>query len=205
MNEIEQVLRNTLGFRKLRSKDSLLADSFLEGVYSYAEYIQEPGQPIKLVDSTGFSLESVRDVLGESRRRGIGVEAWNAESLFSPKNQDLRNMMGVLLRVPELRRNLEDVTGGKDPDGEKLSLIVKDWVNGLPVNYIAHKYFMEDGDDETTPVTTKALTNCAQNLFGRLIQTAAWGLGALLSITGGQLSEDEMRTSATCLHVFTTV
>ena len=194
MNEIEQVLRNTLGFRKLRSKDSLLADSFLEGVYSYAEYIQEPGQPIKLVDSTGFSLESVRDVLGESRRRGIGVEAWNAESLFSPKNQDLRNMMGVLLRVPELRKNLEDVTGGEGPDGDKLSLIVKDWVNGLPVNYIARKYFMEDGDDETTPVTTKALTNCAQNLFGRLIQTAAWGLGALLSITGGQLSEDEMRT-----------
>ena len=194
MNEIEQVLRNTLGFRKLRSEDSLLADSFLEGVYSYAEYIQEPGQPIKLVDSTGFSLESVRGVLHASREKGIGVEAWNAESLFSPKNQDLRNMMGVLLRVPELRRNLEDVTGGKDPDGEKLSLIVKDWVNGLPVNYIARKHFMEDGGDETTPVTTKALTNCAQNLFGRLIQTAAWGLGALLSITGGQLSEDEMRT-----------
>ena len=194
INEIEQILRNTLGFRKLRAEDSPLADSFLEGVYSYAEYIQEPGQPIKLVDSTGFSLESVRAVLSASREQGIGANAWNAESLFSPKNQDLQNMMGVLLKVPELRENLEDVTGGEGPDGDKLSLIVKDWVNGLPVAHIARKHFMEDGDDETKPVTTKALTKCAQNLFGRLIQTSAWGLGALLSITGGQLTEDEMRT-----------
>ena len=194
INEIEQILRNTLGFRKLRAKNSSLADSFLEGVYSYAEYIQEPGQPIKLVDSTGFSLESVKAVLSASSQQGIGIDAWNAESLFSPRNQDLRNMMGVLLKVPELRENLEDVTGGEGPDGDKLSLIIKDWVNGLPVAYIARKHFMEDGDDETKPVTTKALTKCAQNLFGRLIQTSAWGLGALLSITGGQLTEDEMRT-----------
>ena len=90
-------------------------------------------------------------------------------------------------------RNLRDVTGGKDPDGDKSSLIVKDWVNGFSVKYIAHKHFMEDGEDETTPVTTTALTSCAQNLFGRLIQTAAWGLGALLSITGEHLTEKEIR------------
>ena len=30
-----------------------------------------------------------------------------------------------------------------------------------------------------------------QNLFGKLTQTASWGLGALLSITGSGLSEDE--------------
>ena len=194
INEIEQILRNTFGFRKLRAEDSSLADSFLEGVHSYAEYMREPGQPIKLADSTGFSLESVRDVLSASRKQGIGADAWNAESLFSPKNQDLKNMMGVLLRVPELRKNLSDVTGGEGTDGDKLSLIVKDWVNGLSVAYIARKHFMEEGDDETKPVTTEALTKCAQNLFGRLIQTAAWGLGALLSITGGQLTEEEMRT-----------
>ena len=193
INKTEQILRNTFGFRKLRAENASLVDRFLEGVHSYAEYIQEPGQPINLVDSTGFSLESVRTVLSASRRQGIGANAWNAESLFSPQNQDLRDMMGVLLNVPELRENLKDVTGGIGPDGDKLSLIVKDWVNGLPIASIARKHFMDDGDGGTKPVTTEAMTRCAQNLFGRLIQTTAWGLGALLSITGRQLTEDEMR------------
>ena len=192
INQTEQILRNTFGFRKLRAENPSIVDSFLEGVHSYAKYIQEPGQPIGLVDSTGFSLESVKTVLRESREQGIGANAWNAESLFSPENQDLQNMMGILLDVPELRENLKDVTGGEGPDGDKLSLIVKDWVNGLPITSIA-RYFMKNGSDQTKPVTTKAMTKCAQNLFGRLIQTTAWGLGALLSITGRQLTEDEMR------------
>ena len=193
VNKTEQILRNTFGFRKLRAEAPTLVDRFLEGVRSYAKYIQEPGQPIKLVDSTGFSLESVKAVLNASHRHGIGMNAWNMKSLFSPGNQNLRDMMGILLNVPELRENLEDVTGGTRPDGDKLSLIVKDWVNGLPIASIARRHFMDDEDDETKPVTTDAMTKCAQNLFGRLIQTSAWGLGALLSITGSKLSEDEMR------------
>ena len=52
-------------------------------------------------------------------------------------------MMGVLLRVPELRENLKAVTGGHVPDGDKLALIVKDWVNGAPVPDIAARYFRE--------------------------------------------------------------
>ena len=46
-----------------------------------------------------------------------------------------------------------------------------------------------DGDN-----FTKAITSCGQNLFGRLAQTAAWGLGALLSITGSGLSEEQLRS-----------
>jgi hypothetical protein len=41
---------------------------------------------------------------------------------------------------------------------------------------------------------TKAMTRCGQNLFGKLTQTAAWGLGALLSITGSGLSEEQLKT-----------
>ena len=48
---------------------------------------------------------------------------------------------------------------------------------------------MTDGGDDV-----KAMTKCGQNLFGRLTQTAAWGLGSLLSITGSGLPEDQMRT-----------
>ena len=188
-DEIEQVLRNTFGFEKLRVQARTLADSLLEGVHAYAQYLQKPKQPIELVDSTGFSLQSIRTVLGVADEEGIGADVWNAESLFSQGNQDLRKMMGILIRVPELRENLEAVTGGSAPGGDKLARIIKDWVNGASVPDIARQYFRGNKDDDT-----QAITKCGQNLFGNLAQTAAWGLGALLSITGSRLTEDQMKT-----------
>lgn len=189
VDEIEQVLRGTFGFEKLRTKDSGLANKLLDGIQSYAHYLQQPGQPLKLVDSTGFSLQSIRTILSAAGEQGIRGDTWNADSLFSHENQDLQSMMGVLLRVPELRESLKAVTGGPTPDGQKLALIIKDWVNGDPVPKIATRYFMNDELD-----MTKAMTECGRNLYGRLAQTAAWGLGALLSITGSNLPEEQIRS-----------
>ena len=119
-DQIEQVLRNTFGFEKLRTGDSALANRLLNGVHDYTDYLQAPGQPLKLVDSTGFSLQSIKTVLTAAYQEDIGQESWNAESLFSEGNHDLRTMMGVLLRVPELRSNLEAVTGGHNLMGTNL-------------------------------------------------------------------------------------
>jgi replicative superfamily II helicase len=188
-DKIEQILRGTLGFEKLRIQDSTLANRLLDGIRSYTEYLEEPGQPLKLVDSTGFSLQSIRSVFSQADNQGIRAESWNSESLFQHNSSDLQRMMGVLLKVPELRENLRAVTGGTSPDGKKLALIVTDWVNGVPVSEIASRYFMDKDND-----ITKAMTKCGQNLYGRLTQTAAWGLGALLSITGSDLSEEQLKT-----------
>lgn len=188
-NEIEQVLRGTFGFEKLRKQNPALARHLLEGIYNYARYLQEPGQPLKLVDSTGFSLQSIKDVLVAANRENVQDSLQNLESLFNPDNRDLQGMMGILLRVPELRENLEDVTGGNSPDGDKLALIIKDWVNGVSVPEIARRYFMNDNKD-----MTNAMTKCGRNLFGRLNQTAAWGLGALLSITGSDMNEEQFHS-----------
>jgi hypothetical protein len=127
-DQIEQVLRGTFGFEKLRAEDSSLAIKLLEGIHEYTNYLQEPGQPLKLVDSTGFSLQSIKTVLAAANEEGIRSTTWNSDSLFGSESRDLQGMMGVLLKVPELRENIKAVTGGRDPDGEKLALIVKDWV-----------------------------------------------------------------------------
>src|SRR5690606_34982769 len=111
-DEIEQVLRGTFGFEKLRNHDSTLANLLLSGIRSYAQYLQEPGLPLKLVDSTGFSLQSIRAVFASARDVGINSDAWNTKSLFATNNDNLQGMMGILLKVPELRKNLEAVTGG---------------------------------------------------------------------------------------------
>jgi hypothetical protein len=184
--DIEQVLRGTFGFEKLRSHDSRLARRLLDGITVYGEYLQRPNQPLKLVDSTGFSLQSVNTVL--QNKGAIAVGSWNGATLFSQGNGTLQDMMGVLLRVPELRGNLESVTGGESPDGEKLGLIIKDWVNGETVVDIANRYFRKSGDDQNT-----AMTKCGQNLFGKLTHTASWGLGALLAITASGVSDEEYK------------
>ena len=184
--QIEQVLRGTLGFEKLRLRNSQIARQLLVGIENYARFLQEPGRPIKLVDSTGFSVNSIITIL--SNKGSIGQNSWNSKTLFENKDQTLRDMMGVLLLVPELRDNLEAATGGKGKDGNKLAGIVKDWVGGKSLPEIAAIHFQHDGD---TPVT--AITRCGQNLFGKLTQTASWGLGALLSITASGLPDEEFK------------
>ncbi|NLM29040.1 MAG: DEAD/DEAH box helicase [Methanomicrobiales archaeon] len=188
-DEIEQIMRSTFGFEKLRNHDSALANRLLEGVHSYTEYLQKPGQPLKLVDSTGFSLQSIREVLSAANKGGFRDSMWNLETIFSPENQDLQGMVGFLFGVPELRESFKTVTGGESPDGEKLALIIKAWVNGDPIPDIARRYFMDEGGDMTA-----AMTRCGKNLFGNLTNTAAWGLGALLSITGSNLPEDQLES-----------
>jgi hypothetical protein len=183
-DQIEQVLRGTLGFEKLRAADSQLARSLLHGIRTYVDYIASPQQPLKLVDSTGFSLQSIRTVM--ANRGHLGPDSWDRERLFRHGDRTLQEMMGVLLRVPELRNNLNDVLGGRAAGGDKLALILKDWVNGEELTTIAANHFRREGEDDVS-----ALTRCGQNLFGKLAQTSAWGLNALLAITASDLSDEE--------------
>jgi len=188
-DQIEQVLRGTFGFGKLRASNPVHANRLLNSIRTYADYLSEPSQPLKLVDSTGFSLQSIKTAMNAAGQEGIGKDAWNAQTLFGRESDTLKKMMGVLLKVPELRENLQEVTGKEGPNGDKLALILKDWVSGCSMQDIAQRHFTKDGRN-----ATDALTACGQNLFGRLTQTAAWGLGALLSITGGNIPEEERQT-----------
>ncbi|MBW7896682.1 MAG: DEAD/DEAH box helicase [Opitutaceae bacterium] len=183
VDQIEQVLRGTLGFQKLRTSNGRAARQLLAGIETYIADMTRPRQPLKLVDSTGFSLQSIRTVL--ANRGNIGPQSWDRDRLFRQGDRTLQDMMGVLLRVPELRQNLNAVLGGHSPDGDKLALILKDWVNGEELTTIAARHFTGEGMDEIT-----ALTKCGQNLFGKLAQTSSWGLNALMAITGSELSDE---------------
>lgn len=182
-DQIEQVLRGTLGFEKLRAANSRIAQRLLGGIRLYVNDLAAPAQPLKLVDSTGFSLQSVKTIL--NNKGNLGPDSWDRERLFSSGDDTLQNMMGVLLRVPELRDNLNSVLGGNSPDGDKLARILKDWVHGADITHIAKQYFSENGENNVA-----ALTKCGQNLFGKLTHTTSWGLNALLAITTTELDED---------------
>lgn len=196
--QVEQVLRGTLGFQALRKSHKGWADTLVQGVYAYAERIK--GKPLSLVDATGFSWESVNATLARIGQENLPDDVWSPE-LFAGRRDDLRRMMGLLLQVPELRESLEDITGGTSPDGDKLARIICDWVQGRPLTEMASDYFaqrVEEESDESTTDAVAAMTRCCQSVFGRLTQTASWGLSALQSLTLGsafdKLSPDKQRS-----------
>ena len=194
--QVEQVLRGTLGFQSLRKSHKGWADRLVEGVYAYAERIK--GKPLSLVDATGFSWESVNATLARLDQENLPKDVWSPE-LFAGRRDDLRRIMGLLLEVPELRDPLRDVTGGTGPDGDKLARILCAWVQGRPLTEMASEFFGQSGEeDEAVTDPVKAMTKCCQNVFGRLTQTASWGLSALQTLTLGhalnELSPDEQRS-----------
>jgi hypothetical protein len=194
--QVEQVLRGTLGFQALRRSHRGWADSLVQGVYNYAERIN--GKPLKLVDATGLSWESVSNTLVRLNQARVTSEVWSPD-LFTSGRADVQRMMGILLEVPELREPLREVTGGQEPDGDMLAHIVCDWVQGRPLPEMATEYFTRGNttEDEATGAVD-AMTRCCRSIFGRLTQTASWGLAALQSLTLGDvlesLSADDQKT-----------
>ncbi|AKB49304.1 RNA helicase [Methanosarcina barkeri str. Wiesmoor] len=193
--QIELILRGTLGFETLRNNNPDNARYLIAGVRAYADNLSG-NAPLKLVDSTGFSLETIRNTLKRLRDERIGENIWDPNELFKDK-KDLRKLMGILLDVSELRENLEAATGGWGKDGSRLADMVTDWVNGLSLKEMSDKYFANDKQGNAID-STKAMSNCCRNIFGKLTQTAAWGLAALQTMTFGdnfdKLSETDQAT-----------
>lgn len=182
-NEIERVLRGTLGFESLRRSNPVWSNRLLNRVMQYGTRLAGK-DGLKLVDSTGFSWETIGLTLNRLREARITEDAWDPQRLFSGDSRHLQKLMGILLAVPELRENLEAATGGHGANGDLLARMVRDWVNGTALPDLASEYFATDakGNDRDP---TDALSECCKNLYGKLAQTASWGLAALQTMTFG--------------------
>jgi superfamily II DNA/RNA helicase len=190
-SEIEQVLRGSFGFQKLRQANQAHANKLVAAVHDYASMLV--GQPLALVDATGFSLESVKLALADTKSNQIDASAWDADRLFAQGDTTLERAFGVLFKIPEIRKELIEVTGGTRGDGNKLARMVKDWVAGKTIPEIANSYF-DKGDGDSTA----AITNACRAVHGRLAMTASWGISALQALTGGEdnpLTDEEALTS----------
>ncbi|WP_439486527.1 DEAD/DEAH box helicase [Blastomonas fulva] len=182
-SQIEQVLRGSFGFQKLRQLNANDANKLVAAVHDYASILN--GKPLALVDATGFSWESVSLALANVRGAHIDAGSWVPERIFQPGDTTLERAFGVLFRIPEIREELIEVTGGgRGGDGNKLARMVKDWVGGLSIPDIAKVHFAdEDGDN------TAAITRASRAVHGKLAMTASWGVSALQALTGGDVAE----------------
>lgn len=180
--EVEQVLRGTLGFQALRTSNRSWANMLIASVREYANGLA--GKPLSLVDSTGFSWDSVNATLARLSSERITAESWST-SLFAGDTSPLRDMIGIMLQVPELRESLIEATRGKSDQPDFLARVISDWVNGASIPDLARQYFQNPGDDELT-----AITKCCSRIFGNIAPTISWGISALQSLTLGPIVEE---------------
>lgn len=182
-SEVEQILRGTLGFQDLRAQSPSWAAELTRSVRDYAEKIT--GKPLSLVDSTGFSWESVSSALRRLSDSRITADVWD-EPLYQGSGRPLTDLVGVMLEVPELRENLLPVINDYEArSGDFISRVIRDWVNGASISTLAQTYFKGDRDSDLA-----AITKCCQRLFGQMAPTVAWGLSALQSMTIGDRFEE---------------
>ncbi|MGV9507301.1 DEAD/DEAH box helicase [Streptomyces tendae] len=178
--EAEQILRGTLGFQDLRRTDRGWAAELTRSVRTYAQRLS--GQPLALVDSTGFSWESVSATLARLNDARIDREVWE-QPLFEGDRRPLTRLVGVMLEVPELRNALVEVSNEHEGrSGDFVARVMQDWVNGASVRQLAADHFTKAG----TTDGLKAITKCCQRLFGEMAPTVSWGLSALQSLTLGK-------------------
>lgn len=185
---VEQVLRGTLGFRELRINQPVWADALVQGVHAYAARLS--GKPVSLVDSTGFSWESVSATLARMSDRGVGEQLLGKE-LFAKRSEALSDAIGILLQVPELREQLVERLDPAESEGDFLSRVVKDWVGGMSLGDLADNYFTAVADG-THRDHTQALTQCCQRLFGSILPTVSWGLSALQALALSRHTDDDI-------------
>lgn len=101
----ELFLRRTYGYSHCSREKQVVV---LEAVKKYGQKLNENKGLAKLSDSTGFSFETIKATIGKANSLGINNAVWSGSKLFSA-NSSLKDLMGIMLSIPEIRNNLEDI------------------------------------------------------------------------------------------------
>jgi superfamily II DNA/RNA helicase len=175
-DQIELVLRGTLGYQTLRESNAFLARDLLTKTRQYANNMAKDMGSVSLVDATGFSFESVRGALGRLGQLDDLGDLADPVRLFSGSSQTLSDVMGVLLTIPEVKEEL--VEGGGQGQG-RIAEMLADWVKGTSVEDLTARYFPTESVDDD------AVSQCVKK-FKKLSMTSAWGLASVLALHFGK-------------------
>lgn len=192
LTKTELLLRNTFGYSALAEggvTEKNQGRALLSATRSYAESLAEHPENARLADSTGFSPESVRSAAIELRRidRGLSVEDWKPQSLFgSGGDSALPALMGVLMKVDQVKEDIEALAPGRSDASARVAEIATDWVNGVSIKDIAERYFQKSGSD----ATTKSLSETCKMIYKNLAMAGTWGVSALTKIPTSGLDFD---------------
>ena len=178
--DTEKILRGTWGYRRLSSSRPIAAEQLVDASRQYASTLRNMGPGVlSLVDSTGFSGETLMEILEKRALLPSTPDDWHPNALFGAGTPTLADLSQILLGVRELQLDL--------PPGSQhrhLADVLSMWVEGRPLGEIATRHFQREGTE-----LTDAITHCCRQIFQRFAQSGAWGLGALQVLAGVETSD----------------
>jgi len=171
--DTEKLLKRTYAYHRLSQHQPELAEQLIESTRAYAEQLQKlPAGVLTLVDSTGFSPESITDLLKDKTSFSLKAEDWSPSQLFKAESEGMRSLVGALLKVREI-----DIQKTGNSDGTSIAGILDMWVNGKSLLEIADKYFSNEED------ISKRLTECCRMVYQTITHQGSWGFSALQSLS----------------------
>lgn len=194
LSKSELLLRNTFGYTSLSEggvAEQQQGRALLNATRNYAQTLAEHPENARLADSTGFAPESVRSAMIELRRLdgSLSVEDWKPQSLFREgADSSLPELMGVLMKVDQVKDDIEALAPGRADDGTRAAEIAAAWVNGKSIKEIAEQYFQRSGSD----AATKSLSDACKLIYKNLATAGTWGLSALSKMPTSGLNFEEM-------------
>jgi len=173
LTDTEKLLKRTYAYHRLIGHQPELAEQLIESTRVYAEQLSNPPAGIlNLVDSTGFSPESIMDLLHEKESFYLQPEDWSPSRLFQAGGEGMKGLVGALLKVPEL--NIPTIGGG---DGKYIASMLEMWVSGKTLREIADRHFAD------VPDIQRRLTECCRTIYQTLTHQGSWGIGALQAMS----------------------
>ena len=182
--ESELVMRQTYGYDQL---DPEKQGALLSAVRDYAEKLDRKQHLSTLSDMTGFTPETIEGVMSKIRNMDIKQDDWNTENLFSSASKRLNNLVGIMLtKIPEVK-NLSEIKSKSTSSQTMIRDIISDWVSGKGIDEIAKSYFNVNDTDYKDSITA-----CVNAIYGKIINSATWGLAGIQKIPGSGLKFETM-------------
>lgn len=174
-NEIEDLLRSSFVFRQVQEESPESARRLVDLCRAYLSQIRGESGLVALADGTGFSTPTIRAMLMDAQGApGVTDRTeWEPDLLFGPDLEPLTTRIAMIGDLPEM--SLSDLSGGPF-NAARIAKIIRDWVNGEPVNTMADRY----GDQSKTPLKRQAAFS--GYLHSKLAGLTSWGMGALESV-----------------------
>lgn len=187
--QIQITMKRTLGFHQLNNEKRQL---LIEGVRRYAQKLDENPGLSKLSDLTGFSPETIRRTINQSRMENISITDWEQSNLFTQNSASLKKLINIMMKAPEIKGDLSELIGDTPSLSQtRIANMITDWVQGKSMERIANEHFAH------LPNATDRLTRCVKAIHKHLINSSAWGLAAVQRSGGGidfdSLSDAERR------------
>ena len=188
ISALELTLRGTYGYSLL---DSLRRRFLLAAVRNYVKELDKKKYLATLSDRTGFNPQSVQRTMIDINKLGISQSDWYSSRLFSGNSDVLRNLVGVMLTIPEIKKNLDIKIPGKRITHTTLSGLIAGWVSGREIIDITRDFWGKDD--------YMSLSNCVRVIYSKITNAASWGLAAIQKMPGSgidfdNLSEEDART-----------